>query len=361
MRVKGRQFRFVAGSLGTWAAVRAAILWSGGTLGAGIGGAGIGAAGGGHPVDAALPWPRVAEAAPFRPAPGRAPVGQDASFSRGPIVPDADRPGRAPPPVASEVAPVPDQLALRDAADGSRSPASPAARPAGRDEAPLTSEALSRRASASRWSGSAYLFYRPGSGTPSLAAGGGELGGSQAAARLALQLNPDGPVRTAVAARAYAPLAGKGAEAALGFDWHPFPAVPLRFSVERRFDLDGAGRHAWSAYAAGGFYREAAAGRVAVDGYAQAGLVGLERRDLFVDGALRAGRRWRVEQATLTAGAGLWGAAQPGASRVDVGPRLAVVLPAQQHVVSLAVEGRLRVAGDAHPGSGAAMTLAVDL
>ena len=204
------------------------------------------------------------------------------------------------------------------------------------------------------------MFVRPGSGRPSLAAGG-ELGGSQAALRLAYQLNPNGSVRTAVAARLYAPLASKGAEGALGFDWHPLPSVPLRLSVERRFDLDGEGRSAWSAYAAGGFYREGLGGRVVLDGYGQAGVVGLERRDLFADGAVRAGRRAMIGPGTATLGAGVWAAAQPGVARLDVGPRAAYALPVAKETVSFALEGRMRVAGRARPGSGATLTIGIDL
>src|SRR5690606_2730405 len=90
-------------------------------------------------------------------------------------------------------------------------------------------------ASASRWSGNAYLLVRDGGGT-ALAAGG-QLGGGQVGARIAWRINRDGPTRTALAARIYAPLKdGDAAEAAAGVDFHPLPGRPLRLSVERRFD-----------------------------------------------------------------------------------------------------------------------------
>lgn len=370
MRIKGRQLRFVAGTIGGWAATRGAMLWVAGGAGVGVGllGGHLGLVGG-------LPWPEAMVAHPFEAAPRlgsrasrpsaprvRTPATQPAGPSYSPFWTASDGPVERPPQFLH-------LAAMRFFADSPQAalwrarfdPAAPG------DEAPLPSQALAAPARAaeassarSRWSGQAYLFVRPGSGEASLAAGG-QLGGSQAAARLAYQLNRDGPVRFAAAARLYAPLAAKGAEAAVGLDWHPLSAVPLRLSIERRVDLDGRGRHAWSAYAAGGFYREALDGRVTLDGYAQAGVVGVEHRDLFVDGALRAGRRWRLGPATLTAGAGLWGAAQPDVSRLDVGPRVAVAVSVQAHSVSLAVEGRFRAAGNARPGSGAAMTLALDL
>lgn len=347
MHLRGRQRRFLLGWIGLWAGIRATLVWTG--LGATAGLAG------GH--RAAPPRPRFASTPP--PAVGRLAMTT-------PKVAIAWLPPQAAPRHGSSPLPRPARPA---AADPSPLPAETISRPVvpaaacereGVDAAPLASVALAEPRAPSRWSASAYLFVRPGSGRASLAAGG-ELGGSQAAARIAYQLNRAGPVRTAVAARLYAPLAGKGAEAALGLDWHPLPEVPLRFSVERRADLDGHGRNAWSAYGAGGFYFERLGGRLALDGYGQAGVVGLARRDLFVDGALRAGRRVQAGPAVVTAGGGLWGAAQPGAARLDVGPRVAAVLPVAPHDVTLALEGRFRVAGHARPGSGAAVTLGFDL
>ena len=212
----------------------------------------------------------------------------------------------------------------------------------------------------SRWAASFYAFVRPGGSRPGLA-GGGELGGSQAAARIAYRLNRSGPVRTALAVRSYAPLHDKGAEVAAGLDWHPWPKVPVRLSVERRVALDRAGRSAWSAYGAGGFYMERLDGALVLDGYGQAGVVGARARDLFADGAVRAGHRVKLGPVSLAGGAGLWGGAQPGAARLDLGPRLGVTLPLAGHSFGLAVEGRFRVAGHARPGSGMALTLGIEL
>ncbi|TVV71479.1 hypothetical protein [Sphingomonas solaris] len=210
----------------------------------------------------------------------------------------------------------------------------------------------------SRWSGGAYLFRRGEGGSPALATGG-QLGGSQAGARVAWRLDPAD--RFAVVARASTPLREtRGAEVAAGVDWHPLPGRPLRVSVERRVDVGGAGRDAWSAYAAGGFWRPIGRGVVG-DGYAQAGVVGARRRDLFADGALRAGYRRELGAGrSLTVGGGAWGAAQPGVARLDVGPRVALGLPLAGTSVTAAAEWRVRVAGDAAPGTGLAITLAAD-
>ena len=177
------------------------------------------------------------------------------------------------------------------------------------------------------------------------------------AGRVAYRLT-DGPIRTAAAARLYAPLGGKGVEGAVGLDWAI--AKGVRLSAERRIGLDRAGRDAWSVYAAGGIYRDPRPG-IVIDSYAQAGLVGAARRDLFVDGAVRAGKRIAIGQSSLIVGAGVWGAAQPGVSRLDAGPRVGASLPVAKGSVSMALEGRFRIAGRARPGSGAALTIGFDL
>ena len=206
---------------------------------------------------------------------------------------------------------------------------------------------------ASRWTGEAYLFVREGSGGPALAAGG-QLGASQVAARLAYALDP----ALSLVMRGYAPLdtphAGEGA---IGVDFRPLPDMPLRLTLERRFAAGGKGRDAWSAYGAAGFYRTLPRG-VEADAYAQAGIVGARRHDLFVDAAVRLAKPVVLDvRRTLRLGIGGWGAAQPGAARLDLGPRAALSLPVARTTVTAAAEYRIRVAGDARPGSGAAFTL----
>ncbi|TZG27846.1 hypothetical protein [Sphingomonas montanisoli] len=210
-----------------------------------------------------------------------------------------------------------------------------------------------------RWHGSAWLFARRG-GDVDLARFG-QLGGSQAGARIAWRVDGSGRIPISIAARAYTPLRTRnGAEGAVGVEIEPLRHAALRLSVERRFRITRGGRNAWAAYAAGGLYREFGADIVA-DAYAQAGMVGAQRRDLFADGAVRAGRHVRIDhKRAIIVGAGAWGAAQPGVSRLDVGPRIALALPVDRATVTLASEYRIRVAGDARPGSGLALTLSTD-
>lgn len=208
---------------------------------------------------------------------------------------------------------------------------------------------------ARRWSLSAWSFVRRGS-AESLASGG-LLGGSQAGARLAYRLNRDPARPLALSVRVSSPLSrGSGSEAALGLDWQPVGRLPVHLLAERRQALGEDGRSAFGLTAYGGV-DDARLGRLRVDAYAQAGLVGARSRDLFADGAVRlslpVGGR-------LSVGAGAWAAAQPGLSRLDLGPQAALRLPVGGRAVTVAADWRLRVAGNADPGSGPALTLATD-
>lgn len=101
------------------------------------------------------------------------------------------------------------------------------------------------------------------------------------------------------------------------------------------------------------------AGPVLLDAYAQAGVVGLRSRDLFADGALQLSLPVD-EDSGLRAGAGVWGAAQPGLARLDVGPQASMRLPVAGRSVRVSAEWRFRVAGEAAPRSGPALTLSTD-
>jgi hypothetical protein len=212
---------------------------------------------------------------------------------------------------------------------------------------------------ASRWSGSAWVFVRDQSGTRSLAARG-QLGGSQAGARLRWRLNSGAQLRTAFYGRLSSPLDDRsGAEAAIGAEWHPLAGQPLWIAAARRIAVGKQGRNAWSAYVAGGVWKPDLPMGVTLDGYAQAGIVGAKQHDLFVDGAMRISRPIGTEQGPRI-GAGVWGAAQPGVARLDIGPHARIPLKVARQPFSISADYRVRVAGDATPGSGVAVTLASD-
>lgn len=202
---------------------------------------------------------------------------------------------------------------------------------------------------------SAWAIVR-GEAGPGLASAG-QLGGSQAGMRVRYDFGSG----LAAAARVSGPLrSSRGKEAAVALDWRPVRRVPLTFTIERRAGLDRGGRDAFAAGAFGGFDGALPLG-LRTEGYMQAGVVGLKRRDPYADGAVRIARTLIGSgRFGLAAGAGAWGGAQPGASRLDVGPHLVARVPAGRGGLRIAAEWRERVAGGARPGSGPALSIGAD-
>jgi hypothetical protein len=94
--------------------------------------------------------------------------------------------------------------------------------------------------------------------------------------------------------------------------------------------------------------------RFNLDAYLQGGVVGFRSRDGFVDGGLTL---TRPIYRNFSAGLGVWGGAQPGLSRIDAGPRITMRV---RNNVRVHLDWRQRLAGNARPGSGPAVTLAGD-
>ncbi|TGX41668.1 hypothetical protein E5A74_12730 [Sphingomonas naasensis] len=206
-----------------------------------------------------------------------------------------------------------------------------------------------------RWSAGAWLVARAGTGIGA-APGASQLGGGQAGFRLAYALVPDR--RLAAFARIATPLRGKGAEASLGLDWQPTRA-PVRLVVEQRFGLDGAPGGPGVGVITG--FDGTIAPGFALESYGQAGAIRRRRTEPYADGAVRATRTLAVGGGVrLGLGGGAWGAAQRDAARLDIGPSATLALPLGRQKVRLALDWRQRVAGDARPGSGLALTLGSD-
>jgi len=130
-------------------------------------------------------------------------------------------------------------------------------------------------------------------------------------------------------------------------------------AFERRVALDSDARNAFALFAAGGLNPTEIAPALIAQGYAQAGVVGFSRRDLFADGRVSLGRGLD-RQNRIVAGVSLSGGAQPGVSRIDAGPMIEMRLPIKNNNTRLIIEWRQRVAGRARPGSGISATLASD-
>ncbi len=189
-------------------------------------------------------------------------------------------------------------------------------------------------------------------GTPSLASNG-QLGGSQAGARILWRFQRD----LALSIRSSAPIGGvqRTAELSAGVRYQPFRNIPVAFTAERRqsFGPD-KGASAFAFFAEGGVYDRPIVARFNLDAYLQAGVVGIRDRAAFVDGSATLTRPiWRQ----LSGGFGMWGGAQPGLARFDVGPRVSYRIGRSMRVH---VDYRHRLVGQAAPGSGPVLTLAAN-
>lgn len=265
--------------------------------------------------------------------------------------------GRSVPSRAIVLVPDEDAPPMRRAARGPPPPAAPARAPAPASPATAAIATPPAPGKRSRLSGSAWVFVRQRGG--GALAPDGQLGGSQAGTRLLYRLRGG----LSAAARVSGALGGpRQTEAAVGLDWQPVRTVPVHVMLDRRIAIDRGGRDAWALGVAGGAYDLRPVEGVRIDGYAQAGVVGARARDLYADGAVRAGRELALGRggATVTIGGGAWGVAQPGAARLDIGPSAVLRLPIDKATLAVALDGRLRIAGRSRPGSGAALTVGID-
>lgn len=239
-----------------------------------------------------------------------------------------------------------------------------AAAPPEREETPSTTPfaapllpkapATSGRA-ASRWSLDSWLLWREGGSGDSLPEAG-RLGASQAGARLLYDLTPSAPSRLSAYARLTAALQKPAApEAGLGLAYQPSRAVPFSVALERRVALGRGARDAFALVAATGIGPVTLAPDLWSEGYTQFGLVGLRRRDGFIDGKISLLHALGGESAS--AGLSLSGGAQPHLGRLDIGPEIRVRLPTGGIPARLGAEWRQRIAGRASPGSGLAVTM----
>jgi hypothetical protein len=215
---------------------------------------------------------------------------------------------------------------------------------------------------ASRWSADGWLLLRRGGNVPK--AGGfspSTYGASQLGAVMRYRLAPENAHRPTLYMRGSAALNGSGErEVALGLSARPLAGFPVVVAAEGRVNRQPTGTHLRPAVLA---YTEVAPIalplRTRAEFYAQGGYVGGNFASAFIDGQLRVDRRLlRVGPGELRAGGGTWGGAQRGASRLDLGPSAMLGMPIGGSASArVAVDWRFRLAGNAEPGSGPALTL----
>lgn len=211
---------------------------------------------------------------------------------------------------------------------------------------------LAQPASGGRFSGSAWALFRPETNGAALGSGG-TLGGSQAGVRMFYE---PGPKAVSLTARISAPLAvreGREASVGVGIRGHGVGIL-----IERRIAFDRGGRNAVSVTAYGGIDDVELPHDLRVNGYAQLGVVGLNSRDAFIDGAVSLTHPLMASgDLRLSAGLAVSGGAQPGVARGDIGPEFVAVAPLAGKAVRITAGWRERVAGNAAPGSGPSVSI----
>ena len=338
--MSGRPLRFIGVVAGGWIALRALLWWS--DTGEVI-----------REVAPVTALPSVAIAT------ARAPVTPSINAAVQPVAPLAARsiplalwlvpkPAR----VASD-GPGEPRLALIATVEPVAEAAEPDAAPAPQSAPPVLALLPRPPPQPRRWSASGWLIARGGTGIGA-SPDAPQLGGAQGGVRVDYALRHG----FAATGRIAAPAAGAGREVSLGMAWRP-ATLPVRLVVERRFALD-RGRGGPAIGISGGIYSRLPAG-FRLEGYAQGGTIFRDGAEHYVDGLVRAARpvagRGGYE---VDLGIGGWGGAQRGVARFDAGPSIGVRLPVADRAVRLSLDWRQRIAGDARPGSGPALTIGSD-
>lgn len=213
-----------------------------------------------------------------------------------------------------------------------------------------------------RWSADGWLLLRQGG---SLAAPAGAVappvyGGSQAGAVIRYRLDPQSPHKPAAYIRATRGISHDGeSELAAGIAARPLGDLAVTAHAEIRTAFrQGEIRTRPALFLSAGLERVDLPLGVDAHGYAQAGYVGGSDATPFVDGSIVADRRLAQHgKAEMRVGAGAWGGMQKGAGRLDLGPSAALRLTLGDMPARVSIDYRLRVAGDAEPSQGAALTL----
>ncbi|MGB5484101.1 hypothetical protein [Parasphingorhabdus sp.] len=157
-------------------------------------------------------------------------------------------------------------------------------------------------------------------------------------------------------AAAVAPLAQE--EIALGVRLHPIQNLPFSVHAEHRFSAGSDGNRGSALYVAGGTGPDHIVEKVALETYAQTGYVLGDNETYFFDGSATLQRLIsESDQKKLSVGAGVWAGGQRNIARLDVGPRADFIVPLGTGSARMAVDWRVRVAGNARPKSGMAITV----
>ncbi|HEY8603965.1 MAG TPA: hypothetical protein VIL62_06480 [Tsuneonella suprasediminis] len=212
------------------------------------------------------------------------------------------------------------------------------------------------------WRIDSWVFYRPTASSRRFASGGNRpstYGSSQAGIVLRRALSRDDHRPFLYTRLTATPDQPRQSELAIGIGGKPLPDVPLQMQAEMRVFDQGGQTEVRPALAA---VAELPATQLPLGGtatgYLQSGYVAGGYATAFIDGHLRAEREVATTSAArLFVGGGVWGGVQRGAGRLDIGPSVAVNWDTGPVPLRLALDYRLKLAGDADPPDGVAVTL----
>lgn len=214
-----------------------------------------------------------------------------------------------------------------------------------------------------RLSADSWLMVRQDTTSP-VVSGRPSYGRSQAGAVVRYRLAPTSPFAPQIYLRASSALSGaREKDLVAGLSGRLVPALPLRLAAEARISETDAGTELRPAViAVTEFPPQGLPLGARGEAYVQAGYVGGRFATAFVDGQARVERPVvRFGETEVTAGAGAWGGAQKHAARLDIGPTAAVSFNLGPRSFGargrVAADYRIRIAGNAEPKSGPALTL----
>lgn len=219
----------------------------------------------------------------------------------------------------------------------------------------------SASASGQRWSGDAWLFLRGGGGREgALASLLPSYGASQFGVVVRRSFGP-GPRGAAFAyLRIAGATTGEDGQAAAGLGLRPSAGLPIAFLAEARLQKEQDASRVRPALAAVSEIPPVGMplGLEATI-YAQGGWVGGRNATPFFDAQANVEKPFPLDakDTELRLGGGVWTGGQRGAARLDIGPRAALRSRVAGVPLQAALDWRFRVAGDARPGSGLALTL----
>lgn len=209
----------------------------------------------------------------------------------------------------------------------------------------------------------AYSFWRQGNAAQGML-GSGQYGGSQSGLLMTIPMVkfPKNVHAARVALIGRASVAHdkpREREWAAGLLWRPSSAFPAQLSLERRFRPDRP--DAVAAFISGGHVNTSLPLGFKLDGYGQAGFVTGKAGSGFADAQLHVLKNMAsYEHAKLATGGGIWAGGQSGIMRIDIGPALRVGLQTGSTQFQLDASWRFRIAGNARPGGGPAVTLSTN-